>query len=815
MEKDGTWADEVVIRGTARMLGRSIHIVTSKRRSSEAGYLKTEINVDGYNEEALLLGHIGELHYVSLDQVTVPITTANQPAMAPEVGLTTTSSVEESSCEQCQSLCCTKDEPNRPIRDDCLRKTSRCYIIKGKKKTRCVQAQWFKAYKWLTLCESKQKLFCFICRNQECKGSLTFSKNAEGAFITDGFDNWKKAITKFHSHQQSKCHREAVEKYCASNKCSVSSQLDLQLELNQSVRRMGLLKLLSSLRYLLRQGLAFRGHSDVDGNITQLLKLRSEDVNELDAFVNNKKYNSPDIQNELISLFSNDILHSMTADIKAAKWYSLIGDETCDVSNKEQLNISIRWVDSSFVAHEDPIGFVNVPDIAGQTLCDAIKDTLIRLNLPLSDCRGQAYDGAQNMQGKVKGVGTRIAADYPSALVVHCLAHCLNLCLQDIARSCKPVRDAMDLVFEIMQLIKFSPKRDNLFHNIKAEETPDAPGLRLLCPTRWTMRTRSLDSVLRNYNTLLLTLEKVSTTGYDEYARRAGGQHALMEKFSTFFGLRLSHLLFGASEQLSRTLQSKQTSAQDAFRAVGLANAFYSRQRSDEAFDYFYDKVVAEANSHEVEEPVLPRMRKVPTRLDDGAASHVYATPRDYFRHTYFEVIDKIMTQLHERFDQTSFKLVQQVEEMLISAANGKELEVPHDIARLYGNDLDIARLTVEMKMLPDLVRDVKEITSVFTLCDALAENRTNDVVKSMFSEVDKMLRIYLTIPVTSSTSERSFSALRQIKTYLRSTMTQKRLNGIMLSYIHKDRLDSIDLKRIAGDFIEGNETRKQYFGHF
>ena len=77
------------------------------------------------------------------------------------------------------------------------------------------------------------------------------------------------------------------------------------------------------------------------------------------------------------------------------------------------------------------------------------------------------------------------------------------------------------------------------------------------------------------------------------------------------------------------------------------------------------------------------------------------------------------------------------------------------------------------------------------------------------------MLQIYLTIPVTSSTSDRSFSALRQIKSYLRSTMTQKRLNGVMLSYIHQDRLDSIDLNRIAIAFTEGHETRQHYFGHF
>ena len=110
-----------------------------------------------------------------------------------------------------------------------------------------------------------------------------------------------------------------------------------------------------------------------------LPKLRSEDVKELDAFLKNKKYTSPDIQNELLSLFSNDILHSIIADIKGAKWYSIIGDDTCDISNREQLNISIRWVDSNFVEYEDPIGFIDVPNMEGQTL----KDALVCVNLPL------------------------------------------------------------------------------------------------------------------------------------------------------------------------------------------------------------------------------------------------------------------------------------------------------------------------------------------------------------------------------------------------------------------------------------------------
>ena len=53
------------------------------------------------------------------------------------------------------------------------------------------------------------------------------------------------------------------------------------------------------------------------------------------------------------------------------------------------------------------------------------------------------------MMGHLRGVGTQIQAEEVTAISVHCLAHCLNLCLQDAAKKCLPVRNALDLVMEI------------------------------------------------------------------------------------------------------------------------------------------------------------------------------------------------------------------------------------------------------------------------------------------------------------------------------------------------------------------------------
>ena len=70
------------------------------------------------------------------------------------------------------------------------------------------------------------------------------------------------------------------------------------------------------------------------------------------------------------------------------------------------------------------------------------------------------------------------------------------------------------------------------------------------------------------------------------------------------------------------------------------------------------------------------------------------------------------------------------------------------------------------------------------------------------------MTHLVLIMPATNAASERSFSALRRLKTYLRSTMQQSRLNNIMLLSINKDRVDKLD------QFVRGNEHHLHHLGH-
>ena len=68
-------------------------------------------------------------------------------------------------------------------------------------------------------------------------------------------------------------------------------------------------------------------------------------------------------------------------------------------------------------------------------------------------------------------------------------------------------------------------------------------------------------------------------------------------------------------------------------------------------------------------------------------------------------------------------------------------------------------------------------------------------------------------MPATNATSERSYSALRRVKTFLRTTMTQLRLNNSMILFVHSNLTDKINVVELGNKFIRGSEHRQILFG--
>ena len=316
---------------------------------------------------------------------------------------------------ECTAMCCleSRDEPYHQISDFTSSKKKQGSQI------RTFQKSWLKTHPWLSYCTTRNVVFCFYCRNAKRNGRLTFSKNTDGAFTVTGYSNWKKAKQSFKKHEKSLCHREAFMKFNASKAPSVIEVANTALLKTQEIRRSMLLKQLSCLKFLLRQGLAIRGHLNMEGNLYQLMKCRSEDIPNFNRWIEDGKYQSLEIENEIIELMAKSLVRQLIQEIKSAEYFSLIVDETRDISGKEQLALSVRWVNGSYEIFEDLIGLIEVEKTDAVSLVSTIKGALTSVGLSLSSCCGQAYDGAANMAGTLNGVAIKIKREEPKALFVH------------------------------------------------------------------------------------------------------------------------------------------------------------------------------------------------------------------------------------------------------------------------------------------------------------------------------------------------------------------------------------------------------------
>ncbi len=283
----------------------------------------------------------------------------------------------------------------------------------------------------------------------------------------------------------------------------------------------------------------------------------------------------------------------------------------------------------------------------------------------------------------------------------------------------------------------------------------------------------------------------------------------------------LAHLIFSATETVSCSLQRVDNNLQDILCAIDMLINYLMRIKTDDYFKTFYEGILADAKSL-TDEPILPRIRKPPSRFDFLPSATHYDNVYESYRHQYFEIINKILHFLDLRFKQSVFPLLCKVEKLLLLAANGMkdgDIICLNDINEFLIDDINVERLQHELPMLSDYFSSInrekklgiKQITKISTICQFL---NTYQIGKSMFHEYNQLLLLYLTIPVTTATAERSFSALNRIKTYLRCTMTQHRLNHVIIPHIHKEKLDQLDLNNICSDFISKNESRKAYFGH-
>ena len=692
-------------------------------------------------------------------------------------------------------------------------------------KLRRFSREWLKQHSpWLGYSKELDGGLCIPCvlfasRNR-CGQDL-------GTLVVRPLKTFNKATEILRKHATLHYHKNAMADL-QSFLARMKQQRPSVLELMQSAHtiqvqknRAKLLSILQSIIWCGKQNIALRGHRDDDktlddsqnpGNFKSLLKFRVEAGDEIlkehfNTAPKNATYTSKTIQNELIEVVGDWIRKKIVKEIKEAQVYTILADEVADVSNTEQLSLVLRFVDGMGRIKEMFTGFIRCKEVTGAALATSILSTIESYGLNPQLIRGQGYDGAGNMASHIRGTASRIKAQVPLATYVHCFSHKLNLVIVG-ACQVQSIRNAMGIISKVAFFFENSPKRqETLESKIKATEQPNRRQKLLdLCKTRWIQRHEALEIFYQLFEVVVEVLQdmKISQSHWNrDTVADADAFLTAITKFEFLLALVVTWKGLSLVKGLRISLQSSSLDICKAYKSVTCTVRAVQmvRDEVDKYSHQWLDLAVEKSDAVGAEGPCIPRRCGRQRNRSNVPAE----TAEEYFKRTVIiPFLDHLLTQLSDRFSSDENQVVLGLSLVpTVMASDQKWQEKALELSKHYEVDLpsphDIDMELVCWKTKWDT--DSQGIVLPNSPQDALAHA---DV--TYFPNINMLLRIVCTLPVTSCSCERSFSGLRRLKTYLRSTMTQERLNGLALMNFHYSM--DIDLEDVLNTFARMHPRR-------
>jgi hypothetical protein len=547
------------------------------------------------------------------------------------------------------------------------------------------------------------------------------------------------------------------------------------------------------------QSIALRGHRDDStadphrnkGTFLAVLQygIRSGDTvlaNHFKEASKNATYTSKTIQNQLIEVIGDYIRGNIIGEIKEAKFYSVLCDEVSDVSNKEQLSLVLRFVDSHNCIREEFVDFITTDRITGEALAFKIKEKLINYGLDFQNCRGQGYDGASNMSAR-RGVQGILMAENSKATYVHCSSHVLNLCIVQ-ACSLQAIRNMNGTVTESSYFFSNSPKRQMFLERVVDKQTKVVK-VKDLCRTRWIYRHEAYECFFELFSYLHTVMVAITSrdTAYgimDWDANTIVTANGLLKMYCTFsfiYSFIVTMNCMSIIKPVSVKLQYKTNDIAYAYSKItDVISELKSVRANEQLLHDWYLQAETLANDIDVQ-PVVPRT----VSRQHGRENVEYNSAEEYYRRiTTLPLLDHLIQQLEERFSNHQM-FISKLLNLVPSHLCGESSTSTNfdEVIELYHDDLPNPAVVVteisrwKMKWLQQTSEDrPSTLKCTLCMCD-----------KDFFPNIHILLRVACTLPVTSCENERANSTLANVKTALRSTMGQERLSSLAMMSIHSN----------------------------
>jgi hypothetical protein len=580
--------------------------------------------------------------------------------------------------------------------------------------------------KWLVYSPRSDKMFCFTCMLLADRKDTTSLYADVWTNPCNGVSRFRKGLEKIKNHETSNVHIQAENellllKVRLSKDETVIHKL-VELERRQIEENRRLVKrLIDVALFLAKQGLPFRGHREYscmgtsvnEGNFLETCKLLSKYDAVLAKHISeskrNETYFSHTIQNEIIHAMAQETLKCIVNEVKESKYYSIIVDSTIDISKIDQFSLSVRYVNRNGHAQESFICFEELPGATADDFFEVLKDCVEHTGLDLSLCRGQAYDGASTMSGRISGLQAKVKQVSPNALYIHCCAHNLNLVLIDSVQSCTRAISFFGTLETLYTFLSGSLPR---LHLLQEEQEKQMNGviltLKRLSDTRWASHKRAVEAVHKSIPCIIDTLQKITDGDIPNTKAKtvseANGLLSNMLNLEFMFLLKFWVYVLDCVHKLSEYLQN---STIDLITCKCFIDACFGdiiAMRNDNTFENIQQEAIElSKNCGGPEVFKDKRTQKKKRFFDEAMDDSVVEDARERFKiEIFYVLLDVFTNQLKDRFKDFS-EVVQQFRVLdqklfLEKSFNECKEELTTYLADMYESDLEKEDLFSEYK---------------------------------------------------------------------------------------------------------------------
>lgn len=726
------------------------------------------------------------------------------------------------------------------------------HVKRGREEKRRVNLGHLDKYRWLVFSHEKKGLFCKYCSifaNQKLVGGKKTVPLQK--LVTEPLQKFAKLTGKngdLESHAAHTYHKEAVidgdsfvHIFKNPNK-DVKNMLDEKRKLQVEENRARLAPIIKTVLLHGRQNIPLRGHRDDgnmvdlsedpvqnDGNFRSLLRFRVEsgDVqlkNHLNSAKANATYISKTTTNEIIKYCGDEIIDEIRKRVDVAKYYSVLFDETTDISHTSQLSISLRYLHNEAgtgaTVREDFVGFLDLheknysttnstfcePVISGEILGQTVVKFMEEHGLNLENCVGIGSDGCSVNVSDVRGAAAEIKKKAVNSTLCICKNHSLNLALSKSSKV-QAVRNTLGTMKEVSTFFSMSAKRNHVLRNILGHKVKN------YCETRWVERH---EAILEFKEDLLKIAEALQIISNWQDSSTSSKSLCLLNSIANCEFITTVHCLsdvLSSTVILSKYLQEENTDISHAHQKVKQAidTLKDKRLKCDRVFPLVFECAKKSMEEIGVEEH-LPRLVGKQINRPNYAASST--DPSDYWKQSiYIPILDHVIMDLETRFQtesMNSFYLFALVPVNLDKLSDIKTLKDAIDhICDQYAPLLNQDGMTLKHRLLNEILSIKKDAIYKEYKKISRSVNAYANCDKNAYPLMNSLLKLLSTLPISVATAERSFSTLRRLKTWIRSRMGEDRLTGLALLHVHRD-ID-VAVNNVIDRFASSKNRRVQF----